>query len=83
MEWYDFAIYGALGTVIVPVFFPLDDHLLLSAFALYGTAFLVRPIGAIVLGRRGDSHGRQRVLVLVIALMTGATAIVGVLPGTQ
>jgi MHS family proline/betaine transporter-like MFS transporter len=81
VEWYDFAIYGALGTVIIAVFFPLDDHILLSAFALYGTAFLVRPIGAIVLGRRGDSHGRQRVLVLVIALMTSATAVVGVLPG--
>jgi len=80
VEWYDFAIYGALGTVIVAVFFPLDDHVLLSAFALYGAAFLVRPIGAVVLGRRGDSHGRQRVLVLVIALMTGATAVVGVLP---
>jgi MFS transporter, MHS family, proline/betaine transporter len=81
VEWYDFAIYGALGTVIVTVFFPLDDHILLSAFALYGAAFLVRPIGAVVLGRRGDSHGRQAVLVLVIALMTGATAVVGVLPG--
>ena len=81
VEWYDFAIYGALGTVMITVFFPLDDQILLSAFALYGAAFLVRPIGAIVLGRRGDSHGRQRVLVLVIALMTGATAIVGVLPG--
>jgi MHS family proline/betaine transporter-like MFS transporter len=81
VEWYDFAVYGALGTIIVAVFFPLDDHILLSAFALYGAAFLVRPIGAVVLGRRGDSHGRQRVLVLVIALMTGATAVVGVLPG--
>lgn len=81
VEWYDFAIYGALGTVIVPIFFPHNDHLLLSAFALYGTAFLVRPVGAVFFGRRGDSHGRQQVLVLVVALMTGATAVVGVLPG--
>jgi MFS transporter, MHS family, proline/betaine transporter len=81
VEWYDFAIYGALGTVLVPIFFPLDDQLLLSAFALYGTAFLVRPFGAVFFGRRGDSHGRQRVLVLVVGLMTGATALVGVLPG--
>lgn len=80
MEWYDFAVYGALGTVIVPLFFPLDDHVLLSAFALYGTAFLVRPVGAVLFGRRGDSHGRQRVLVLVVGLMTGATALVGLLP---
>ncbi len=80
MEWYDFAIYGALGTVIVPLFFPHSDQVLLAAFALYGTAFLVRPFGAVLLGRRGDSHGRQRVLVLVVVLMTGATAVVGLLP---
>jgi MHS family proline/betaine transporter-like MFS transporter len=80
VEWYDFAIYGALGTVIVPIFFPMDEQVLLSAFALYGTAFLVRPFGAVVFGRRGDSHGRQTVLVTVIALMTGATAVVGLLP---
>ena len=81
VEWYDFAIYGALGTVLVPIFFPPSDRVLLSAFALYGTAFLVRPFGAVFFGRRGDSRGRKRVLVLVVALMTGATAAVGVLPG--
>jgi MHS family proline/betaine transporter-like MFS transporter len=80
VEWYDFAIYAALGTVIVPIFFPGDNDVLLSAFALYGTAFLVRPLGALIFGRRGDSHGRQQVLVTVIALMTGATAVVGLLP---
>jgi MHS family proline/betaine transporter-like MFS transporter len=81
VEWYDFAIYGALGTVVVPIFFPTDDEILLSAFALYGTAFLVRPFGAVIFGRRGDSRGRQAVLVTVIALMTGATAAVALLPG--
>lgn len=81
MEWYDFAIYGALGTAIVPVFFPHHDQLLLAAFALYGTAFLVRPIGAVVLGGRADVRGRRWVLVSVIGLMTGATALVGLLPG--
>ena len=81
MEWYDFAIYGALGTVIVPVFFQTDGDLLLAAFALYGTAFLVRPVGAVFFGRRADLRGRQWVLATVVALMTGATALVGVLPG--
>jgi MHS family proline/betaine transporter-like MFS transporter len=81
VEWYDFAVYGALGTAIVPVFFPHHDQVLLAAFALYGTAFLVRPIGAVVLGGRADVRGRQWVLVSVIGLMTGATALVGLLPG--
>lgn len=80
MEWYDFAIYGALGIVIIPLFFPHESQVLLAAFALYGTAFLVRPFGAVFFGRRGDRQGRQRVLVLVVGLMTGATALVGLLP---
>jgi len=45
VEWYEYAIYGALGTVIVSVFFPLDDHVLLSAFALYGAACSSVPSG--------------------------------------
>jgi len=61
------------------VSFSLDDHILLSALMLRVAAFLVSPIGAVVLGRHGDSHGRQQVLVLVVALMTGATAVGGVL----
>jgi MHS family proline/betaine transporter-like MFS transporter len=80
VEWYDFAIYGALGTVMIPLFFPHSEQVLLSAFALYGTAFLVRPVGAVLFGRRGDSQGRQRILVAVVLLMTGATALVGILP---
>jgi MHS family proline/betaine transporter-like MFS transporter len=57
-EWYDFAIYGALGTIIVPIFFPSRDEILMAAFALYGTAFFVRPFGALLFGRLGDSRGR-------------------------
>lgn len=80
VEWYDFAIYAAFATILVPLFFPVDTVLLLPAFALYGTAFLVRPAGAVIFGRRGDAHGRRQVLVLVLGLMTGATVLVGVLP---
>ncbi len=58
-----FAIYGALATVIAVVYFPAADPAaaLSAAFAAYGTALLVRPIGAFVFG--GDwasaraSHG--------------------------
>ena len=83
VEWYDFAIYGALGTIFVPVFFATEDgpQILLAAFAVYGTAFFLRPLGAVVFGRRADSRGRRVVLVTVILLMTGATATVGLLPG--
>src|SRR3954468_2419335 len=82
IEWYDFALFGALAVVLTPIFFPSEagSSLLLAGFAVYATAFLVRPIGAIVLGRRGDSHGRQGVLVVSLLVMAVATATVGLLP---
>ena len=83
VEWYDFAIFGALGVVLVEVFFPSEQgaDLLLAAFAVYATAFLARPLGAVFAGRRGDVHGRQRVLGSVVLVMSVATAAIGVLPG--
>ena len=82
-EWYDFAIYGAMATVVGLVFFPAADPAaaLSAAFAAYGTAFLVRPLGALLFGRLGDTRGRRTVLVRVIFVMAGATAGVALLPG--
>src|SRR5215213_9094242 len=82
-EWYDFAIYGALATVVGFVFFPARDltTALSAAFAVYGTALILRPLGALIFGRMGDTRGRRSVLVIVILLMTAATAGVGFLPG--
>ena len=81
--WYDFAIYGALATVVGLVFFPSNNlaTALSAAFAVYGTALVVRPLGALVFGRLGDTRGRRTVLIAVILLMTGATVGVGFLPG--
>jgi MHS family proline/betaine transporter-like MFS transporter len=83
VEWYDFAVYGALGVVIAPVFFPArdDTSVLLAAFTVYATAFLVRPLGAFVFGVLADRRGRRAVLVAVVVLMSVATAAVGLLPG--
>jgi MFS transporter, MHS family, proline/betaine transporter len=54
---------------------------MLAAFATYGTALIVRPVGALLFGRMADVRGRRAVLVPVILLMAGATAAVGFLPG--
>lgn len=82
-EWYDFAIYGALATVIGVVYFPAEQPgaALSAAFAAYGTALLVRPFGALLFGRMGDRRGRRSVLIVVIFLMAGATSLVAFLPG--
>lgn len=82
VEWFDFAIYGFLATFIAANFFPAGNETaaLLNTFAIFAAAFFMRPLGGFVFGPLGDKLGRQRVLALVILLMSGATVLIGVLP---
>jgi MFS transporter, MHS family, proline/betaine transporter len=83
IEWYDFAIYGAFAGVIAVTFFPDADPVagLSASFAVFTTAFLARPFGAVLFGRLGDRLGRRQVLAAVILLMAAATAGIGLVPG--
>jgi MFS family permease len=83
IEWYDFYLYATLTPFLAPIFFPPGDATgqLLSAFAVYGAGFAVRPFGAIVFGRVGDVIGRKYAFLLTVSIMGGATVLVGVLPG--
>ncbi len=82
VEWFDFAIYGFLATYIAANFFPSDDATaaLLNTFAIFAAAFFMRPLGGFVFGPLGDRLGRQKVLALVILLMSAATLLIGLLP---
>lgn len=82
VEWYDFAVYGFMATVIGALFFPSADPLvsLLSAFAVYGVGYAARPLGAIVFGHYGDKFGRKRALAASILMMGIATFCLGLLP---
>jgi MHS family proline/betaine transporter-like MFS transporter len=83
VQWYDFALYGAFATIIGAVFFPAQDPsvAMLAAFATYGIALIIRPVGALIFGRMADIRGRRAVFLPIILLMAGATAAVGFLPG--
>jgi MFS transporter, MHS family, proline/betaine transporter len=85
VEWFDFAIYGFLATYIAANFFPSGNETtaLLNTFAIFAAAFFMRPLGGFVFGPLGDRIGRQRVLALVILLMSGATLGIGLLPTYQ
>lgn len=82
VEYYEFGVYGYLAVIIGPLFFPNDNPTasLLATLAVFGSAFVMRPLGGIVLGRIGDRIGRKPVLIATIVGMGTATAAVGLLP---
>lgn len=82
LEWFDFGVYGFFASEIGSQFFPDSSPTAqrLKAFAVFAVGFLGRPIGGLVLGRFGDRLGRRALLTLSIAIMGGATLLVGLLP---
>ena len=83
LEYYDFFIYATAASLVFPqLFFPKgDDRIaLISSLATYGVGYVARPIGAVVLGHWGDTHGRKNVLLVCLFLMGISTMGVGLLP---
>lgn len=82
LEWFDFVVYGFLAVTISQVFFPTGNSTvsLLVTFGAFGLAYLVRPLGAILIGSYTDRHGRKAGLTLSIALMTLGTTLMAVMP---
>jgi MHS family proline/betaine transporter-like MFS transporter len=82
-EWFDYTTYGFLAIILGGVFFPSENPTvsLLSSFAVFGAAFVARPLGGFFFGPLGDKFGRQRILATTILLMAGATFAAGLLPG--
>src|SRR5262245_45191109 len=79
---FDFAVYGYFASDIGQQFFPQSSRTAqqLLAFAVFALGFIARPFGSLVLGMVGDRIGRRALLTLSIALMGGATLLLGLLP---
>lgn len=83
LEYYDFFIYATAAALIFPqLFFPEDSPkmAIIASLATYGVGYVMRPIGAFVLGHWGDTHGRKNVLLICLFLMGLSTMAVGLLP---
>ena len=82
LEWYDFIVYGFFAVTMAKLFFPAGDPTvsLLVAFATFGVTFLVRPVGAVIIGSYADRHGRKAAFTLTIVMMTIGTAIIAFAP---
>ncbi|MFJ9469138.1 glycine betaine/L-proline transporter ProP [Streptomyces caniferus] len=82
MEWFDFGVYAYLAGTLGKVFFPSSSPgaQVVSTFATFAAAFLVRPLGGLVFGPLGDRIGRKRVLAATMIMMAISTFAVGFLP---
>src|SRR5436305_15197879 len=75
LEMYDFFVFGYYAAAIGRTFFPKSSEFasLMLAFATFGVGFLIRPLGAVVLGSYMDRKGRRAGLMLTLALMSIGT----------
>lgn len=75
LEMYDFMIFGYYAPNISHAFFPTGNAFvsLMLALMTFGAGFLMRPVGAVVLGAYTDHHGRRKGLILTLALMAVGT----------
>ncbi|WP_423142137.1 MFS transporter [Parablastomonas sp. CN1-191] len=83
VEFYDFYVFAtATALVLGPLFFPASSPQAqaISAFMVFGLAFVARPVGAIAFGHFGDRVGRKATLVASLLLMGASTVLIGFLP---
>lgn len=82
LEWYDLLLYGYLAVTLSNVFFPKGNETvaLLATLGTFGVSYLIRPLGAIVLGAYGDRAGRKASLMVSILLMVIGTLMMALMP---
>ena len=83
LEQFDFFLFGFYATQIAAVFFPAASEFasLMMTFAVFGAGFLMRPLGAIVLGAYIDDVGRRKGLIVTLAIMASGTILIAFVPG--
>ncbi len=83
LEQFDFFLFGFYASDIGKTFFPASSEFatLMLTFAVFGAGFLMRPLGAIVLGAYIDTAGRRKGLIVTLALMASGTILIAFVPG--
>ena len=83
LEMYDFMVFGYYAAAIGHAFFPSGNAYvsLMLSLATFGAGFLMRPLGAVVLGAYADRHGRRAGLLLTLTLMSFGIVSIACTPG--
>jgi MHS family citrate/tricarballylate:H+ symporter-like MFS transporter len=82
LEMFDFFLFGFYATYIAKAFFPLENEFasLMFTFMTFGAGFLMRPLGAIILGGYVDRVGRRRGLIVTLSIMAMGTILIAFVP---
>ncbi|AZP36095.1 MFS transporter [Cronobacter sakazakii] len=85
LEQFDFFLFGFYATYIAHTFFPASSEFasLMMTFAVFGAGFLMRPIGAIVLGAYIDKVGRRKGLIMTLSIMAAGTFLIVLIPSYE
>src|ERR1700760_2721015 len=85
MEMFDFFLFGFYATYISKAFFPAGSEFasLMLTFMTFGAGFLMRPLGAIILGAYVDQIGRRKGLILTLTIMASGTILIAFVPGYE
>ncbi|WP_420917048.1 MFS transporter [Pantoea agglomerans] len=85
LEQFDFFLFGFYATYIAHTFFPASSEFasLMMTFAVFGAGFLMRPIGAVVLGAYIDKVGRRKGLIVTLSIMAAGTFMIVLIPSYQ
>ncbi len=83
LEMFDFFLFGFYATAISKAFFPAGSDVvsLMLTFMTFGAGFLMRPLGAIVLGSYVDRAGRRKGLIVTLSIMASGTLLIALVPG--
>ncbi|MFL6739218.1 MAG: MFS transporter, partial [Sphingomicrobium sp.] len=82
VEWFDWYVYSAFALYFAPAFFPKGDQTaqLLQTAAIFAVGFLMRPIGAWLMGVYADHKGRKAGLTLSVSLMCAGSLVIAIAP---
>ena len=83
VEWYDWFAYASLAVYFAPSFFPAEDRTLqlLNSAGIFAVGFVMRPVGAWVMGVYSDRRGRKAGLGLSVAMMCVGSLMIALAPG--
>ena len=84
IEFYDFIVYAVFARSIAATFFNFGDGAtpLLITYALFAISYFVRPVGGLITSYCVDRFGRRPVFLWTLAIMSGCSILMGLLPGT-